>query len=157
MLKLIVPLLWVSSVCMQSGCGGGGGTSVGPAATTVTVQIVNAAGRHFNIDAETATNTDQWAQGLMNRPSLGTNSGMLFVFPGEDFRSFWMKNTMISLDMLFINSAGIIVDINQNAVPYSLTAYTSGLPARYVLEVNGGYCAAHDISVNDRVVVLAGL
>ena len=81
------------------------------------------------------------------------DKGMLFVFDDEQTRSFWMKNTFIQLDMLFISGAGIIVDINERAQPQSTTSYVSRAPAKYVLEVNGGWCARNSVSIGDSVII----
>jgi uncharacterized membrane protein (UPF0127 family) len=83
--------------------------------------------------------------GLMDVFDLSPTDGMLFLFPNEEPQTFWMANTPLALDMLFINKSGEIVRIHTNTQPYSNTTYSSGRPADRVLEVPAGFCAANDI------------
>jgi uncharacterized membrane protein (UPF0127 family) len=76
--------------------------------------------------------------GLMNRKKLGPREGMLFVFEQPRIINMWMKNTLISLDMVFISDNGTVVKIAERTVPHSLDLITSGEPAAYVLELAGG-------------------
>ncbi|MBI4920000.1 DUF192 domain-containing protein [Candidatus Azambacteria bacterium] len=93
------------------------------------------------IKIELAKTQEELEKGLMNRPSLPKNSGMFFIFPDEKTRSFWMKDTLIPLDIIFISSTGRVNEIttlkpcreNEICQPYS-----SKMPARYVLEINAG-------------------
>jgi uncharacterized membrane protein (UPF0127 family) len=87
---------------------------------------------------EIADNHAKRQLGLMYRRGLEENSGMLFIFPEEVPRSFWMKNTFIELDMAFLDSNYRIVSIIRRAKPLTEKAQESGVPARYVLEVSGG-------------------
>ena len=87
---------------------------------------------------EIADNDTKRAQGLMYRDSLASDQGMLFIFPKEEMQSFWMKNTRISLDIIYINSEGKIVSIIENAKPYDETSRPSLEPAQFVLELPGG-------------------
>ena len=87
----------------------------------------------------------------MYRPKLPELQGMLFLFPREELLSFWMKNTPLPLDIIFINTAHTIVSIAQNTVPFSETPLPSDRPTQFVLEVNGGICQRHGIAVGDRV------
>jgi uncharacterized membrane protein (UPF0127 family) len=90
-------------------------------------------------------------RGMMYRTSLADDHGMLFVFPEEVEHAFWMKNTLIPLDMLFIASDGRIVGIHPEAVPLSTKSVSVGKPSRYVLEVNGGWAARHKVQAGDRI------
>lgn len=88
--------------------------------------------------------------GLMNRESLEPEEGMLFIFESPQNVSFWMKNTLIPLDIVFIDESGTVVNIEQaNPEPgvsdADLTQYSSDRPVKWVLEVNQGLCAAHGI------------
>ena len=87
---------------------------------------------------ELAVTPEQQEQGLMFRQSLAADAGMLFDFGQTKPVSFWMKNTLIPLDMLFIAADGRIADIHERAVPLSETAIEGKVPVRAVLELNGG-------------------
>lgn len=100
---------------------------------------------------EMAVTPDEAARGLMNRPSLPADNGMLFDFGGEKPIAMWMKNTLIPLDMLFIDNQGKIVGIAQRTVPLSLETIASPGPVRAVLEINGGISEHHHIQVGDQV------
>jgi uncharacterized membrane protein (UPF0127 family) len=76
---------------------------------------------------------------------------MLFIFPDEDFRSFYMKNTKIPLDIIYIDEAKSIVSIQKNAKPFNETSLPSDVPAKYVLEVNGGLSDEWQLEVGDRI------
>jgi uncharacterized protein len=104
------------------------------------------------IDIEFADNDYERSQGLMYRTEMEENQGMLFVFPYEESQSFFMKNTIISLDMIFINSNLEIVTIHKNTVPYSLESSASTAPAQYVLETIAGYTEKYNINVGDKVI-----
>ena len=105
----------------------------------------------IKIDIEIADNDYERQLGLMNRESMEKMRGMLFIFPFERYQSFWMLNTLFSLDMLFINSNKEIVTIHKNTTPLSEQSYPSSEPAQYVLEVNGGFCDGHNINLGDKV------
>ncbi len=93
------------------------------------------------------------AVGLMDRKFLPADQGMLFVFYGDQPREFWMKDTYIPLDQVYIDNDGMIVDINKDATPLDTSMYTSR-PCRYVVEVNGGYCDRHGIDIGDKVSII---
>ena len=103
------------------------------------------------IDIELAQNESQREMGLMFRDTLAQNQGMLFLFDNEEVRSFWMKNTILSLDMIFLDARNEIVTIHKYTTPYSEETYASTRPAKYVLEVNAGYTDKQKIAVGDRV------
>lgn len=105
----------------------------------------------IKIDIEIADDDYQRQLGLMNRESMEELQGMLFIFPAERYQSFWMLNTLFSLDMIFINSNKEIVTIHKNTTPLSEQSYPSSKPAQYVLEVNAGFCERHNIKEGDRV------
>lgn len=104
------------------------------------------------IDVEVADNHQQRARGLMYRKSLPSGAGMLFIFDAEETQGFWMKNTYIPLDMLFVNADNEIVTIHANTIPLKEWNYASTQPALYVVEVNAGYCAQKNITEKDRIV-----
>jgi uncharacterized membrane protein (UPF0127 family) len=97
------------------------------------------------IDVAVANTKMEKNQGLMNVNNLPTNKGMLFIFDQEEPRSFWMANTPLPLDIIFINKELKIVRIHHSAQPYSEDNFKSGEPAKYVVETNGGFCINHDI------------
>ena len=87
----------------------------------------------------------------MHRRHLAPDRGMLFVFSTERVRSFWMKNTLIPLDMLFVKEDMSIAGIERDTVPLSLASRSVNIPTRYVIEVNGGWTAKHGIEVGSSV------
>jgi len=103
------------------------------------------------IDIEIADTDYERQLGLMNRLSMEEKQGMLFIFPREDFQSFWMRNTLISLDMIFVNSNKQVVTIHKNTKTLSDQSYPSTAPAQYVLEVNAGFSDKYKINVGDRL------
>lgn len=105
---------------------------------------------HFAV--EVARTNQEQARGLMFRPRLGPKEGMIFPFDPPRPASFWMKNTMISLDLLFIRSDGTIARIAPNAVPYSLEQIEEGEPVAAVLEIAGGQAAKLGITERDTVI-----
>ena len=117
------------------------------------VDFIGANGNTSTVYVEVADTPDKEQRGLMYRTSLDPDRGMLFIFDGDGQRSFWMQNTPLPLDMVFVNSKYEIVDINRNATPYSTTTYTAQLPCKYVVEVNGGYCDAHGIGIGDGIKI----
>ena len=103
------------------------------------------------VNVELAENQLSRAKGLMFRESLSPDAGMLFIFEGDGEHSFWMKNTLIPLDMIWLDSGLQVVHI-EHANPCRADPCESYEPhrlARYVLEVNGGYTVEHDIRVGD--------
>jgi uncharacterized membrane protein (UPF0127 family) len=100
---------------------------------------------------EVAKTPKQQAQGLMYRRSMAADAGMLFVYESPQPASYWMKNTFIPLDMLFIGADGRIVNIRQRTVPRSLTPVRSDGDVIAVLELNGGTSARLGIKAGDRV------
>ena len=93
----------------------------------------------FRVDV--ADDAEERARGLMFVESMPAASGMLFVYPQERPAAFWMKNTLIPLDMIFADAEGRVVSVHSNAVPHDETAIPSGAPVQFVLEINGGLAA----------------
>jgi hypothetical protein len=100
---------------------------------------------------EMASTPEEQAKGLMFRRHMPEGQGMLFDFHREQPTSFWMKNTYIPLDMIFIRGDGRILRIAENTVPLSEALVTSGGPVRAVLEVNAGTARKLGIAPGDRV------
>jgi uncharacterized protein len=115
-----------------------------------TIEIVTRTGVHA-FSVELATNTAERAVGLMYRKELPEGRGMLFDFHDEQPVQFWMHNTYISLDMIFIASDGRVVRVAENAKPMSDELIPSGRPVRAVLEVIAGTARKFGIAAGDRV------
>ncbi|TFH23732.1 MAG: DUF192 domain-containing protein [Myxococcales bacterium] len=113
--------------------------------------VLTSADGAIPVEVELALTREDQARGLMYRESMPENHGMLFVFADNQDRSFWMKNTPLPLDIIYIGEDARIVSIAQNTTPYSTRAIPSRAPARYVLEVNGGFCRRRGIKVGSEV------
>lgn len=103
------------------------------------------------IDLEIADNDYERQLGLMNRKEMKENEGMIFIFPKQDYQSFWMRNTLISLDMIFVNDQKKIVTIHKNTKTLSDQSYPSTAPSMYVVEVLAGFTDKHNIQVGDKI------
>jgi uncharacterized protein len=112
---------------------------------------IHAGGGPVDVAVEVVSTPAAMARGLMYRQSLADGHGMIFVFQQDADHEFWMKNTYIPLDMIFIAVDGRIVGIHANATPLSEAGVSVGRPSRYVLEVPGGYAARRGIAPGDRV------
>lgn len=108
-------------------------------------------GKQVQVTVEIVSTPETQRKGLMWRTELPSDHGMLFVFADDTERSFWMKNTPLPLDILFIGSDLRIVSIAENTVPYSLASIPSAGPAKYVLEVNAGFSRKHGVAAGSRV------
>jgi len=100
---------------------------------------------------ELADSESERSQGLMCRETMPNTKGMLFAFQDNDERSFWMKNTLIPLDIIYIDTKGKIVSIQKNAVPLDRTPLPSHGKAVAVLEINGGLSDQMHIKIGDKV------
>lgn len=103
------------------------------------------------IDVEVASNPTKRNQGLMYRSYMDEDKGMIFIFEREEMQAFWMKNTILSLDIIFIDSKGVINTIHKNTAPYSDKSLPSKVRSQFVVEVNSGYCERHGISEGDLI------
>lgn len=108
------------------------------------------------IEVERALDDAGRARGLMYRTALPDDGGMLFSWNDERVRSFWMRNTCIPLDMLFISADAVVVGVLEQVPPMNDQARSVPCPARHVLEVNAGYVRAHGIKPGQRVELPAG-
>ena len=120
-------------------------SSAGPVAR------VHAAGTTVEVALEVADTPETRTRGLMYRTDLSDGRGMLFVFDREEDHEFWMKNTFIPLDMLFIAADGRVVGVRPDATPFSTASIGVGRPSRFVLEVPGGWSARHGVAAGDQV------
>ncbi len=100
---------------------------------------------------ELATTPEQHERGLMFRPRLAPDAGMLFLYETDRPHSFWMKNTLIALDILFVKADGVIARIAAGTKPLSEEPIASGEPVRAVLEIPGGRAAELGVAVGDRL------
>jgi uncharacterized membrane protein (UPF0127 family) len=112
-----------------------------PATPAPRVIVVTAAGARLPVTVELARSDEERTRGLMHRRELAPEAGMLFFFSESEERAFWMKNTLIPLDMLFIDDGGRLVGLVERAEPLTTSPRDPGVPSRYVLEVNGGWRA----------------
>ncbi len=103
------------------------------------------------IDIEKADTEVDRQFGLMFRKSMPEDQGMLFLFETSEQQSFWMRNTYIPLDIMFVDENGVITTIHENAKPQNDASLPSNGPAKYVVEVVGGYAQKHGIKVGDKV------
>ena len=99
---------------------------------------------------EVASSETDRQRGLMERTELADGHGMLFVYNAEAYRSFWMKNTLLPLDIAFLDGTGLIVDI-QTMTPLSTQLHRSAAPARYALEVPAGWFAAQAVGPGGQI------
>lgn len=114
------------------------------------LEVVTGTGAHaFRV--EVASDDASRERGLMNRRFLPADHGMLFEFQETAPVSFWMKNTYIPLDMIFISRAGVVTNVVANAEPLSERIIPSGPPCAAVLELNGGVAASIGVKVGDAV------
>ena len=127
--------------CQLMACGGKeDSTSDARFNPTMRVTIADSAGNTIvQLAAETAITASEQQRGLMGRNHLPNRGGMLFLNEVEEERVFWMKNTPLSLDLLFINAANQIVSMKTNQPPYTLDPIPSEVPAQYVLEMKAGF------------------
>ncbi|MFO0581612.1 MAG: DUF192 domain-containing protein [Anaeromyxobacter sp.] len=135
-------------LAVAGACSARPGNAAAPSARVV---VETAAGARHPVRVEVARTDPERARGLMHREKLDDDAGMLFLFSESEEHAFWMKNTLIPLDMLFIAEDGAVVGIVERATPQTTSLRTVGLPSRFVLEVNGGWCAARGVKKGDRV------
>jgi uncharacterized membrane protein (UPF0127 family) len=122
-----------------------------PSYPTSTLTI-EAGGKTYPFKVEVARTEEQMEHGLMYRQSLAQDGGMLFIYPQPRLITMWMKNTLIPLDMVFMDADGKILTIAQNAKPETTNTISSLVPATAVLEINGGAAARLDLNPGDRVI-----
>jgi hypothetical protein len=141
--RLLLRLVALVLVLVAEGC------AAAPAGPSVTLKP--AGGTPLAVRVEIAATPATRELGLMYREKLEPASGMLFVFPQREPVSFWMKNTKIPLDILFIADDGEIVKLHARTKPFSEAPLPSVKPVRFVLEVDGGFCEKHGVREGDRV------
>jgi hypothetical protein len=112
--------------------------------------VLHTGGGEVPVTVELARTPAQQSLGLMYRKELGASAGMLFMFDTTVEHPFWMKNTVLPLDMIYLGEDKKIVGIVKDAVPFTTTSRTVGVPSRYVLEVNAGFSEKHGVKTGDE-------
>lgn len=138
----------IGTIFMQAARAGGSGEEIG--FETGEVVIETRAGSHV-IAVEIARSSEERAQGLMGREDLEPGNGMLFIYPGEGPVSMWMRNTYISLDMIFIRGDGTVAAIETDTLPLSTGMISPGIPVHAVLELRAGSAQQMGLQVGDVV------
>ena len=158
----VISLFMAISLAALAGCSGSGENAVSspeeygipnPEYATGKVTVINSEAEKLEFNVEIPLTSEAVSKGLMFRERLDDGEGMLFPFEEDVERSFWMKNVLIDLDMLFIGSDFQIKKI-RNAVPCvedPCPLYSSGVPVRYVLEIRGGLAEELNIAEGDSV------
>lgn len=103
------------------------------------------------IQVEVAERSRERTRGLMFRKQMPENNGMIFLFREPEVHQFWMHNTCLPLDMLFVDKDGVIVGIEENVPTMNDSTYSVPCPSSYVIEVNAGYCRRHGIVAGQRI------
>lgn len=135
------PVLWVLLTSLAVTAAQAESHDAGAPACSPTAVHLFAETGVVTYSVEIADDPAEQARGLMFRPSLPADAGMLFIFDPPRPASFWMRNTMIPLDMIFIGDDGKVVNVAERTIPYSEASQNSDGPVRAVLEVNGGEAA----------------
>jgi len=117
----------------------------------IPLSVTSQDGKVHQFKVEVAASDEEQAKGLMFRRSMGADEGMIFPRNPPDFASFWMHNTVISLDIIFIGTDHRVINVNANAEPYSENARPSMGLAAAVLELNGGRAAQLGIGPGAKV------
>jgi uncharacterized membrane protein (UPF0127 family) len=149
--RLLLSLAMLGALAPLPACKNNGQPAPSAApAQTATVTVVTAE-RKLPFHVELAITGEEQTRGLMFRQTLAADAGMLFVFDRSSVHTFWMKNTLIPLDMLFIGADKKIVGIVENAEPQTETGRSVGRPSLYVLEIGGGLSAQLGIRAGQTV------
>ena len=148
LLIMTIPLL---AACQPNGTTAGALERSPAGLEQVPLTITTTTGKKHRFTVEVARTEAQQAQGLMNRESLAPDRGMIFPYDPPVAASFWMKNTLIPLDLIFIRADGTIARIAENTVPLSLDPVPSLEPVVAVLEIPGGRSAELGVKAGDKV------
>jgi uncharacterized protein len=149
-MRTLFSVLLLLGLLVVTSCGREDSSDTTPVGRTldypVTLSFLTETGDTIStIQAALADDDQTRSTGLMDVFDMPDNKGMLFIFEDEEPRSFWMANTPIALDIIFVNADKEIVRIQQNTRPYSDRNVVSDYPAMYVVETNAGYTLRHDI------------
>lgn len=151
MRAFILPLLVIVAACSQPVPKADNAAAATQRQPVLLPLAIRTAGGEHRFNVEIARTEKEQEQGLMFRKSLDADGGMLFPMNPPRTASFWMKNTLIPLDMLFIRTDGTIAFLKANATPYSREPISAGIPVAAVLELRGGRAAELGIGEGDRV------
>jgi len=155
LVALTLAMLTLAVSACESGC-----SNSAPAGKTANIPFTDEGTLTFSradsseittIRIEIADDDSTRTRGLMQRTNMPADAGMLFIFPDETVRSFWMANTPLSLDMMFVTREGEIIDVHKYTKPLSPENVTSSAPAAYVVEVKAGFTDTWGISETDRI------
>lgn len=156
---IIVSAIAVSACTMpanskstSNGCGSVEPLEASAAGLAQTTLCITSGAKTRQFTVEIARTSMEQAKGLMFRTELADTAGMIFPFPEPKVASFWMKNTVIPLDIIFIRANGTIESIAENTIPYSTTPVEAGEPVVAVLELHGGLTSELGISAGDKVI-----
>ncbi len=127
------------------------GMSISAAPAKTPLVVTGAAHPPITFNVEAAITRAQLETGLMYRDHINPDYGMLFMFDHPSMQSMWMHNTRVSLDMLFMDEAGRVIKIHENARPFDDTPIESGGPVKAILEIQGGQAAKAGLKVGDQV------
>lgn len=122
-----------------------------PKAAVPAVILMPAGRAPVKVRVEVARTIDQRTHGLMFRERLDADAGMIFLFENDDDHTFWMKNTPLPLDMIFITKSLTVAGVVESTVPFSTETRSCGQQSRFVLEVNAGFAARNGIGPGTRV------
>jgi len=155
--RCTLPIFIIALLLTIGACGNGTEPASEPEAVAIpfdkegTLSVLQSSDTLVTVNIEIADTDSARTRGLMQRTSLPDLSGMLFLFPNEQPRSFWMANTPLSLDILFVNADSQIVSIAKYTTPFSQDNVRSGDPAQYVLEMPAGFADSYGILEGDRL------
>ncbi len=134
------------------GCPAGAALDQSAAGLEQVTVCITSGGKTRAFKTEIAKTSAEQAKGMMFRTAMADDEAMLFPFPEAKVASFWMRNTVIPLDIIFIRSNGSIESIAENAIPYSTDPVAAGEPVTAVLEIRGGLAAELGIGAGDSVI-----
>ncbi|HZX94390.1 MAG TPA: DUF192 domain-containing protein [Myxococcales bacterium] len=141
--------LLIGLLCIAACHGEAAEKAVAPPAATGSVRFDTPRGP-WVVKVEIANDDATRTRGLMFRRSLEPDHGMIFVFPASADHNFWMHNTLISLDLIFLDDTRAVLGVVANAAPQTDTLRGVGKPSRYVIEVAGGEAAVHAVAAGTR-------
>ena len=151
MSALGLPLALCAALLLVAACSDGNKAPLHPPTVTPHDAMLQVAGRPVRV--ELALDDAAREHGLMYRTELADDAGMLFIFPDEAPRTFWMKNTLIPLDITFLTTDGTLINVGHGTPGVEVPGVFSDAPARMVLELRAGWSADHGFKPGDRVQV----